>query len=141
MYCETGYRRDGVIDFDSPRISPYEEKKSETLVPLRKPPVAPNESTTLAKVNSLRKRPGDRDRPRPQLQTQQNVQTHGLGAVLASVGRMTSAIGTPTPSMPVSSTPSSTNRDKVDSDSDRPHAIDSTVTAFSKETLGEAYSS
>ncbi|KAE8135777.1 hypothetical protein BDV38DRAFT_132883 [Aspergillus pseudotamarii] len=95
-YGETGYRREGVIDFDSPRISPYEDKKAEPLVPLRKPPTAPHESHTLTKVNSLRKK--DADRPR----VQQPVQTHGLGAVLASVGRMTSAIGTPTPSVSTS---------------------------------------
>ncbi|KAE8382599.1 hypothetical protein BDV26DRAFT_238004 [Aspergillus bertholletiae] len=95
-YGETGYRREGVIDFDSPRISPYEDKKAEPLVPLRKPPTAPHESHTLTKVNSLRKK--DTDRPR----VQQPIQTHGLGAVLASVGRMTSAIGTPTPSVPTS---------------------------------------
>lgn len=95
-YGETGYRREGVIDFDSPRISPYEDKKAEPLVPLRKPPTAPHESHTLTKVNSLRKK--DADRPR----VHQPVQTHGLGAVLASVGRMTSAIGTPTPSVSTS---------------------------------------
>lgn len=94
-YGETGYRREGVIDFDSPRISPYEDKKGDTLVPLRKPPSAPHESNTLTKVNSLSKRSVDRPRAPPP------VQTHGLGAVLASVGRMTSAIGTPSPSVPV----------------------------------------
>ncbi|KAI5299432.1 hypothetical protein KEM55_002173, partial [Ascosphaera atra] len=60
-----GIKRDGVIDFDAPRASPYrDEKKAEkeaselnspALVPLRKPPSAPSESTTLTKVNSLRK--------------------------------------------------------------------------------------
>ncbi|PWY92439.1 hypothetical protein BO70DRAFT_383990 [Aspergillus heteromorphus CBS 117.55] len=97
-YGETGYRREGVIDFDSPRISPYEDKKSETLVPLRKPPTAPHESSTLTKVNSLRRRDSDRPRVQPTA-----TQTHGLGAVLASVGRMTSAIGTPAPSVPAAS--------------------------------------
>ncbi|KAE8390537.1 hypothetical protein BDV23DRAFT_155239 [Aspergillus alliaceus] len=95
-YGETGYRREGVIDFDSPRISPYEDKKAEPLVPLRKPPTAPHESHTLTKVNSLRKKDADRPRVQPP------VQTHGLGAVLASVGRMTSAIGTPAPSVSTS---------------------------------------
>lgn len=140
-YGETGYRREGVIDFDSPRISPYEEKKSEKaeiLVPLRKPPVAPVESNTLTKVNSLRKAPGERaDRHRPQPQSA--GQTHGLGAVLASVGRMTSAIGTPSPSVPVPSTPSSNNRDSVGSDSDRPNTLDSAATASSRTTLGKAH--
>ncbi|KAL8948939.1 MAG: hypothetical protein Q9222_004915 [Ikaeria aurantiellina] len=53
-------KRDGVIDFDSPRHSPYEERKLETLVPLRKPPPAPAESSTLIKANSLSKKTGDR---------------------------------------------------------------------------------
>ncbi|RAL15469.1 putative MAP kinase kinase kinase (Bck1) [Aspergillus homomorphus CBS 101889] len=102
-YGETGYRREGVIDFDSPRISPYEDKKSEPLVPLRKPPTAPHESNTLTKVNSLRKR--DIDRPR----AQPPAQAHGLGAALASVGRITSAIGTPSPSVPAATGSSSPN--------------------------------
>lgn len=95
-YGETGYRREGVIDFDSPRVSPYEDKKPDNLVPLRKAPSAPNESNTLTKVNSLSKRSVDRPHVPPP------VQTHGLGAVLASVGRMTSAIGNPSPSAPAS---------------------------------------
>ncbi|KAL8708800.1 MAG: hypothetical protein Q9220_006361 [cf. Caloplaca sp. 1 TL-2023] len=53
-------KRDGVIDFDSPRHSPYEERKLEILVPLRKPPPAPAESSTLIKANSLSKKTGDR---------------------------------------------------------------------------------
>ncbi|PWY84566.1 mitogen activated protein kinase [Aspergillus sclerotioniger CBS 115572] len=103
-YGETGYRREGVIDFDVPRTSPYEDKKSETLVPLRKPPTAPHESSTLTKVNSLRKK----DAERPRIQT--TTQSHGLGAVLASVGRMTSAIGTPSPSVP---TPTATSSQEL----------------------------
>lgn len=96
VYGETGYRREGVIDFDSPRISPYEDKKAEHLVPHRKPPTAPNESNTLTKVNSLRKK--DADRPRLAQVSQPQPQSHGLGAALASMGRLTSAIGTPSPS-------------------------------------------
>ncbi|KAI4119678.1 MAG: hypothetical protein LQ345_000476 [Seirophora villosa] len=55
-------KRDGVIDFDSPRHSPYEERKLEPLVPLRRPPKAPTESNTLIKANSLSKKTGDRGR-------------------------------------------------------------------------------
>ena len=55
-------KRDGVIDFDAPRDSPYEDKKQETLIPLRKPPPAPAESSTLIKANSLSRKPGDRAR-------------------------------------------------------------------------------
>lgn len=55
-YNGSGIRGNTVIDFDSPRHSPFEEKKVDSLVPVRKPPTAPAESTTLAKVNSLRAR-------------------------------------------------------------------------------------
>ena len=55
-------KRDGVIDFDTRRLSPYEDKKTELLIPLRKPPPAPAESTTLMKANSLSKRTSDRYR-------------------------------------------------------------------------------
>ncbi|KAF9891132.1 hypothetical protein FE257_005068 [Aspergillus nanangensis] len=85
---ETGYKREGVIDFDSPRISPYEDKKTnDNLVPQRKAPTAPHDSLTLNKVNSLRKKDVDRPRLQP-----------GLGAMLASVGSTMSAIGKPSPS-------------------------------------------
>ena len=133
-YGDTGYRREGVIDFDSPRLSPYEEKKvekSDTLVPLRKPPVAPNESNTLTKVNSLRKAPGEwGDRHRHQ--TQAAGQAPGLGAVLATVGRMSSAIGTPSPSVP-----SVHSQDSMGSDSDRTSTMGSSATASSRTTLGK----
>ena len=56
-------KRDGVIDFDAPRVSPYEDKKFEpSLVPLRKPPPVPPESNTLIKANSLTKKAGERVR-------------------------------------------------------------------------------
>lgn len=107
-YGETGYRREGIIDFDSPRISPYEDKKADTLVPLRKPPTAPNGSNTLTRLNSISQRNVDRPSVSPP------VQTHGLGAALASVGRMTSSIGTPSPSVPVHSTESANQQAHAD---------------------------
>lgn len=56
-------KREGVIDFDAPRNSPYEDKRPESLlVPMRKPPPVPLESNTLTKANSLTKKPGDRVR-------------------------------------------------------------------------------
>ena len=56
-------KHEGVIDFDAPRTSPYEDKKLEPLlVPMRKPPPVPLESNTLTKANSLTKKPGDRVR-------------------------------------------------------------------------------
>ncbi|KAJ5093049.1 hypothetical protein N7456_008910 [Penicillium angulare] len=128
-YGENGYRSTKVIDFDKRRVSPFEEKKTspyddkkpESLVPFRKPPAAPNESTTLTKVNSLRKPP----------------QTHGLGAALTSIGRITSAIGTPATSVNASSTPSSANRDSASSESDRPPTLGSAETASSRTTWGK----
>ena len=57
-----GYKRDGIIDFDAPRNSPYEPKKTDDLIPLRKPPPAPAESSTLIKANSLTKKGGDKVR-------------------------------------------------------------------------------
>ncbi len=57
-----GIKRDGIIDFDAPRHSPYEEKKSDSWIPLRKPPPAPAESNTLKQANSLSRKSGDRVR-------------------------------------------------------------------------------
>ncbi|KAF2198764.1 hypothetical protein GQ43DRAFT_492882 [Delitschia confertaspora ATCC 74209] len=57
-----GIKRDGIIDFDEPRGSPYEDsrpfedhRKSKQLVPLREPPPVPPDSSTLIKANSLTK--------------------------------------------------------------------------------------
>ncbi|MCJ1470855.1 hypothetical protein MMC07_009502 [Pseudocyphellaria aurata] len=56
------FKRDRIIDFDAPRTSPYDEKKPEVLIPMRKPPPAPAESSTLIKANSLSRKPGDKFR-------------------------------------------------------------------------------
>lgn len=69
-YSENGYRSRGVIDFDQPRVSPYEDKRVEGLVPQRKPPSAPSESNTLTKVNSLSKKSTDRARMSLRMQHQ-----------------------------------------------------------------------
>ena len=53
-----GIKRDGVIDFDVPRGSPFSDKSPETLIPQRKPPPPPAESSTLIKANSLGKGSG-----------------------------------------------------------------------------------
>lgn len=135
-YGDTGFRRAAVIDFDERRVSPYEEKKTETLMPHRKPPVAPNESNTLTKVNSLRKPAGSAGDRAGRGQPSAAVQTHGLGAVLASVGRMTSAIGTPSPSVPVASTPSSADRQDFTSASGRTPTLNSSETVPSGSTTG-----
>ena len=52
----SGFRREGVIDFDKPRDTPVAERVSQTLVPLRRPPPVPPDSSTLIKANSLSKK-------------------------------------------------------------------------------------
>ncbi|KAJ4293027.1 mitogen-activated protein kinase kinase kinase [Collariella sp. IMI 366227] len=45
------------VDFDQPRLSPYEDRKVDNLLPLRKAPAPPeNPSATLVKANSLSKK-------------------------------------------------------------------------------------
>ncbi|KAL9634517.1 MAG: hypothetical protein Q9204_002973 [Flavoplaca sp. TL-2023a] len=112
-------KRDGVIDFDSPRHSPYEERKMEPLVPLRKPPPAPAESSTLIKANSLSKKTGDRARvvlsadatkrqsvedtiPEEMLERGRRKAvaatpsvSEGIGAALADAGKLASFTGPP----------------------------------------------
>ncbi|KAK8006777.1 hypothetical protein PG989_000767 [Apiospora arundinis] len=47
------------VDFDQPRVSPYEEKKQDLLFPQRKAPAPPGvETATLIKANSLSRRTG-----------------------------------------------------------------------------------
>lgn len=54
------FNRERVMDSDPPRTSPYEEKKPEALIPMRKPPPAPAESSTLIKANSLSRKTSDK---------------------------------------------------------------------------------
>ncbi|KAJ5601650.1 hypothetical protein N7510_011184 [Penicillium lagena] len=125
---QAGIRGTKVIDFDKGRVSPYDKdtfSKTDTLKPLRKAPSAPNESNTLTKVNSLSKRPGDRERARPS----QPVHTHGLGAMIASMGRIGGAVGTPSSSVPVPPSPS--NRDSASSET---VTLDSAASASSQTT-------
>lgn len=113
-YTGAGIRGKGLVDFDSPRVSPFEEKKTDNLVPLRRAPNAPSESNTLSKVNSLTKKSGERirlsghsdqfkrtsdpileetvDRGRRRGIAPTPSVSHGLGAALANVGKM---VGTP----------------------------------------------
>ncbi|KAH7157124.1 hypothetical protein EDB81DRAFT_717775 [Dactylonectria macrodidyma] len=47
------------VDFDQPRDSPYEDKRSDQLFPQRRPPAPPSDpSATLIKANSLSKKSG-----------------------------------------------------------------------------------
>lgn len=99
------FGKNNVIDFDSPRMSPFEEKKTDTLVPLRRPPTAPTESSTLTKVNSLRMSKGGSG-TRNSLEALKRISdpiaeelrsggrrdggraSPGIGAALANVGKM-----------------------------------------------------
>ncbi|KAI9727779.1 MAG: hypothetical protein M1834_007926 [Cirrosporium novae-zelandiae] len=110
-------KREGIIDFDSPRNSPFEDKR---LVPLREPPPAPAESNTLIKANSLKRSSAERsriplgvrpdnvkrvpdestpqealDRGRRKAVAATPSLATGIGAALMEVGRMTGAVGTP----------------------------------------------
>ena len=115
-YTGAGISSNRMIDFDAPRLSPYEDKKPDVLVPLRKPPAAPSESSTLTKVNSLSKKTGDRirtsghfdalkrlsdpiveephDRSRRRAIGPTPSVTEGIGAALASVGKIAGAAAT-----------------------------------------------
>ncbi|KAK1251694.1 hypothetical protein MKX07_007173 [Trichoderma sp. CBMAI-0711] len=47
------------VDFDQPRLSPYEDRKPEHLFPQRRPPAPPSDpSATLIKANSLSRKTG-----------------------------------------------------------------------------------
>ncbi|KAK3904683.1 hypothetical protein C8A05DRAFT_42299 [Staphylotrichum tortipilum] len=49
------------VDFDQPRLSPYEDRKIDNLLPQRKAPAPPEDpSATLLKANSLSKKHGTR---------------------------------------------------------------------------------
>ena len=105
-----------VIDFDSPRGSPFEEK-SEVLGPVRKPPAISSASNTLTKVNSLSHRSrekmrssghldalkhlsdpiteeGSSDRGRRRVVGPTPSISQGIGAALANVGKMAGAPAT-----------------------------------------------
>lgn len=57
-----GIKRDGVIDIDPQGDSPFEEKQSEVLIPMRKPPPAPMASSTLIKANSLSRKTSEKSK-------------------------------------------------------------------------------
>ncbi|KAI9799182.1 MAG: hypothetical protein M1833_004222 [Piccolia ochrophora] len=136
-----GIKRDGVIDFDVPRNSPFEDKKkefSESYVPQRKPPPPPGESNTLIKANSLSKKSALKARnsvnERRELQEKQRSQegpqemtergrrravggspsvVSGIGAALVDAGKITAAVGDPTKQarLPKIDVPSVSGRD------------------------------
>jgi mitogen-activated protein kinase kinase kinase len=109
---KSSIRGNTLIDFDSPRHSPFEEKKTD-LVPVRKPPTAPSESNTLTKVNSLSRKSGEKIRPSSQVDALKRLSdpiaeegsdrgrrravgptpsvSQGIGAALANAGKMAGA--------------------------------------------------
>ena len=70
-------KREGIIDFDVPRNSPFEDKKHDSWVPQRKPPPPPAESNTLIKANSLSRRADGTGRPSSQGGDPQSRRTSG----------------------------------------------------------------
>lgn len=115
---DVAIRSKGVIDFDARRSSPFEDRRPhDNLVPLRKPPSAPTESTTLTKVNSLSKKTADRGRDQRTAARQKQRSNlaesgndnkkpplspklgNGIMSAVASAGQMASSIATPSGSL------------------------------------------
>lgn len=93
------FKHDGVIDFDAPRTSPYEEKKPEALIPMRKAPPAPAESNTLIKANSLSRKTGEKLRSSISGQVSEIAKRKSLADVIpeevAERGRRKAVAATP----------------------------------------------
>lgn len=109
------------VDFDKPRQSPFEEKKTDTLFPQRKPPPPPGESATLIKANSLSRKPAqlaglmgpanndarrtniaERTQTFPHDMTERNRKvlpgpSGGIGAALVGMGARLGGVGQPNP--------------------------------------------
>ncbi|PKS07170.1 hypothetical protein jhhlp_005770 [Lomentospora prolificans] len=111
------------INFDDRRPSPYEDKKPDHLLPVRKPPAPPSEPTvTVLKADSLRRRPGQHLRPgsdsdgfpsprRPATgdsnhRRQPSDQLPSIGSALIGIGRNMGAVGQSSANAPRSVTPS-----------------------------------
>ena len=134
-------KRDGVINFDDRRLSPYEDKKPETLIPMRKPPAPPPGSIMLEKANSLSRKTGDSVRTsissqseltkrrslgdsiveetiergrRPAVAASPSISA-GIGAALVDAGKTTSSAG-----KPIGSRRNMTPRVANDQDSGKP---------------------
>ncbi|KAK3646832.1 mitogen-activated protein kinase kinase kinase [Elasticomyces elasticus] len=111
-----------VVDFDHPRASPYTDRpsssgsgdfdrKSDTLVPMRKPPPVPDPTATLVKANSLTKKVGPNTRTSwpnrkeepwkrissgsiPEEEAKKPVPS-GIAAALAGAGKAAASVGGP----------------------------------------------
>ena len=100
-------RDKGIIDFDIPRCSPYEDKKTDSLIPLRKPPPAPAESNTLIKANSLSKKSGEKVRSAITVQDDRSAMRRSASDMIAEEpferGRRRAVALTPSISADISS--------------------------------------
>ncbi|MDB5911241.1 MAG: hypothetical protein JWP34_5358, partial [Massilia sp.] len=110
------------VNFDQPRLSPYEDKKPDILFPQRKAPAPPGDpSATLIKANSLSKKTGqgaripqvvgfehqrrtssdlreetlERQRRRAQAQAAQPQPSDGIGGLLVGMGARLGGVGHP----------------------------------------------
>ncbi|KAG6113450.1 hypothetical protein E4U13_003781 [Claviceps humidiphila] len=122
------------VDFDQPRVSPFEDKKPDQLFPQRRPPAPPTDpSATLIKANSLSRRPGKSLRKSTSstdgLRTRHSAlhlsgdgdtaeghrkrkpgsqglaSTGGIGAALVGIGRNMGAVGQSSANVPKSASP------------------------------------
>lgn len=116
------------VDFDQPRVSPFEDRRPENLFPVRKPPAPPSDpSATLIKANSLSRRGAQHLRtsqtstdgfpsPRvPRTSTNDGTQKQGagtaggqlpsLGSALVGIGRNLGAVGQSSANAPRPRTP------------------------------------
>lgn len=127
------------VDFDKPRQSPFEDKKTDQLFPQRRPPPPPAESATLIKANSLSKKSAQRAGLGPQNDRRPNLGnladraktfprqesgepprkaspglSGGIGAALVGMGQHLTSVGQPSPSLtPPASFPSQQGWDKT----------------------------
>ena len=94
------------VDFDQPRLSPFEDKKRESLEPQRKPPPPPGESATLIKANSLTKKTGQPSRLSTNSVDSEGRRLSGNGVVaaIAQIGISLGGLGHPRSSNSSSST-------------------------------------
>lgn len=111
-----------VVDFDHPRASPYTdrpsssesadfERKTDNLVPMRKPPPVPDPTATLVKANSLTKKQGSNIRtswPNRKEEPWKRISSgsipeeegkrppsSGIAAALAGAGKAAASVGGP----------------------------------------------
>ncbi|QSZ31996.1 hypothetical protein DSL72_001565 [Monilinia vaccinii-corymbosi] len=120
------------VDFDQPRLSPFDDKKPDILFPQRRAPPVPGESATLIKANSLSKNSGHQARPshntvdseskglsggdsvdgsgaKRKLIPASPINPGGIGAALFVMGKGFSSLGYPTSTISPAKKSSPTN--------------------------------